>query len=119
MDTVESVSLLFLLLGNTVCVGLFLFFHDAWVAAIAMGCLSFLTILVLLFRRLLPMATPPLPRHYLHVDARMDECIICYELLAQNVVMLPCAHVYHEACIVEWFRRKYTCPYCLRSVLDP
>lgn len=41
-------------------------------------------------------------------------CSTCYELLActDNLVCLPCGHVFHYHCTVQWFKTKKNCPQC-------
>lgn len=34
-----------------------------------------------------------------------------------NIIVLPCKHYYHYACIFEWFKHEEVCPYC-RKVSD-
>ena len=48
------------------------------------------------------------------VDPTNRECCICFEphSLRDRVVRLPCAHIYHPPCIVDWLRRSCTCPVC-------
>mmetsp|Transcript_15712 Transcript_15712/g.28707 ORF Transcript_15712/g.28707 Transcript_15712/m.28707 type:complete len:244 (+) Transcript_15712:1-732(+) len=53
-------------------------------------------------------------------------CSICYESFENQVaspIKLPiCNHIYHEACIKNWFKLRSTCPNCrsdLRQVLNP
>ena len=48
-------------------------------------------------------------------------CAVCYEDLKVHVgkaVALPCAHVFHEQCLLPWFQNRSTCPSC-RFDLDP
>lgn len=49
-------------------------------------------------------------------DAR--QCCICLENFAAGEVVtrLPCLHVYHSACIVEWLPNSGTCPTCKHRV---
>ncbi|GFH58718.1 hypothetical protein CTEN210_15194 [Chaetoceros tenuissimus] len=48
------------------------------------------------------------------VDENNRECCICFEenKLHDKVMRLPCAHIYHPACIQEWLQRHCTCPVC-------
>jgi len=41
-------------------------------------------------------------------------CSTCYELLTctDNLVCLPCGHVFHYHCTVQWFKSKKNCPQC-------
>jgi len=48
------------------------------------------------------------------VDENNRECCICFEenQLHDKVMRLPCAHIYHPRCIIEWLNRHCTCPVC-------
>lgn len=48
------------------------------------------------------------------VDENNRECCICFEAhhLKDRVIRLPCAHIYHPECIVDWLKRSCTCPVC-------
>ena len=41
-------------------------------------------------------------------------CIICMEDFknGDEVIYLPCLHVFHNTCILEWFKRHDDCPVC-------
>ena len=43
-----------------------------------------------------------------------DKCIICLEEFAMEseVSRMPCSHVYHKDCIIEWLERSHVCPLC-------
>lgn len=47
-------------------------------------------------------------------------CSICLQdLLFVGVpTRMPCSHVFHARCLLEWFVRKTTCPMCRRLVLS-
>jgi hypothetical protein len=57
-------------------------------------------------------------KHTKEVSIRCSEgskdCIICHEEFEEgNVVLkLPCAHAYHEACVMAWLESHHTCPMC-------
>ena len=36
-----------------------------------------------------------------------------------QVMMLPCSHFFHTACIGRWFAHKTTCPVCRHEVSPP
>jgi len=42
------------------------------------------------------------------------DCIICLMDFETNeeIITLPCAHIYHSQCIKDWFLRDKTCPCC-------
>jgi hypothetical protein len=39
-------------------------------------------------------------------------CSICYENFKNNdkIIKLPCHHIYHYNCLMEWLKEKYSCP---------
>ena len=44
-----------------------------------------------------------------------DICCICldeFSVTDQNIVKLPCGHIYHRPCIFRWFLKKTHCPLC-------
>jgi hypothetical protein len=47
-------------------------------------------------------------------EAGAGDCSICYESLldAERAVILPCSHVFCEACSSEWLDRERSCPSC-------
>ncbi|XVF82679.1 hypothetical protein PTKIN_Ptkin16aG0068000 [Pterospermum kingtungense] len=56
--------------------------------------------------------------------ARVDEkfgdvgpCPVCLEefLIGDEARRLPCSHIYHAGCIVEWLKKRDTCPVCRRD----
>lgn len=48
------------------------------------------------------------------VDENNRECCICLEEnhLKDRVMRLPCAHIFHHRCIVDWLTKHCTCPVC-------
>jgi E3 ubiquitin-protein ligase DOA10 len=60
------------------------------------------------------------------VDSTMKEqelkCIICFSTfeLDDSYTKWPCKsetpHIYHSDCMLEWLRRKNTCPICRHPV---
>lgn len=48
------------------------------------------------------------------VDENNRECCICFEehKIRDRVSRLPCAHIYHPQCIVQWLVKNNTCPQC-------
>ena len=43
-----------------------------------------------------------------------EECVICAECFATDdvVTVLPCGHMHHSNCILNWLCRQCTCPTC-------
>ncbi|KAF0689799.1 Aste57867_18787 [Aphanomyces stellatus] len=52
------------------------------------------------------------------VEAGSPECSICYDTM-QVPVQLPCAHMFCEECVCEWFDRERSCPLCRADVISP
>ena len=50
----------------------------------------------------------------LNKDFENNECIICLEnmIKGERVKILECGHMYHNDCIMEWFKHKRECPLC-------
>ncbi len=40
------------------------------------------------------------------------ECSICLNDFEnnENILILPCIHIFHENCLKEWFKKRSTCP---------
>ncbi|MCL7023302.1 hypothetical protein MKW94_010044 [Papaver nudicaule] len=53
-------------------------------------------------------------------EEHKDECSICWKEFKNGISIseLPCFHVFHTKCIVNWFARVNNCPLC-RSRVDP
>jgi len=45
------------------------------------------------------------------------QCSTCLELLSpgDDLTCTPCGHVFHMACVVQWFENKKNCPQCRHS----
>ena len=67
----------------------------------------------------LPNRGPPsLPNRGPPVALRQDtgqECSICYDVIHQPYP-LPCAHIFHRTCILQWLTQNPTCPVCRTHV---
>jgi predicted amidohydrolase len=54
-------------------------------------------------------------------DTRLaeEQCLICQDGFvpeARDPRMMPCEHIFHWACISQWYyRTSRTCPYCRRG----
>ena len=44
----------------------------------------------------------------------LNRCVICLDDFQENdeILSLPCVHIYHAECIKEWLRKRNTCPIC-------
>lgn len=49
-----------------------------------------------------------------------NECLICkdYYFMNQQVMQLPCIHVFHMECIRSWLQLHAICPICRYNLLD-
>lgn len=47
-----------------------------------------------------------------------EECVICIAHYHEgdHIRTLPCNHSFHESCLIQWLRRKKTCPICRRRL---
>lgn len=47
-------------------------------------------------------------------DYEETDCVICLEkfVLEAEVIKMPCLHVYHKDCIIQWLERTHSCPFC-------
>lgn len=41
-------------------------------------------------------------------------CVICMTQYEKDdkILTIPCCHLYHTECILDWFKTKNTCPIC-------
>jgi autocrine motility factor receptor len=52
------------------------------------------------------------------IDRLGDNCSICHDSLSpSNTKKLPCGHMYHVSCIMQWMRTRTSCPICSRPVI--
>ena len=49
------------------------------------------------------------------------QCSTCLELLApgDDLTCTPCGHVFHMACVIQWFETKKNCPQVTSSTSTP
>ena len=47
-------------------------------------------------------------------EIEFPKCIICLLEIKEgiDIILLPCEHIYHEKCIIQWFKTHNTCPLC-------
>ena len=70
-----------------------------------------------------PPQLPPLPSQILVEDTTEvvgdDACPICMDGWSSGkVYALPCAHAFHEECIMQWLAREMRCPMCNLDLLE-
>ena len=48
------------------------------------------------------------------LDNEKNNCIICLEDFkhGDEVINLPCLHIFHKTCLLEWFKQHDFCPIC-------
>ena len=48
------------------------------------------------------------------LEKKKKNCVICMEdfKIGDEVLFIPCLHVFHKNCIVEWFKDHNDCPVC-------
>ncbi|CAN6335524.1 unnamed protein product [Urochloa humidicola] len=53
-------------------------------------------------------------------DAAAARCAICIEdfEVGDDLIVMPCAHGFHDGCIAEWLARSRLCPCCRRALPD-
>jgi hypothetical protein len=41
-------------------------------------------------------------------------CVICLEDYKENdtILTIPCYHIFHKKCVIDWFKNDNTCPIC-------
>lgn len=51
-------------------------------------------------------------------ESKCSECALCLEEYTEGeeVLKLPCNHLFHEACIGPWFAKSLSCPLCQKEV---
>ena len=70
-------------------------------------------------RRVQPAPAPPRRTAKPPPREATEECVICLQRVSGAAARLPCAHVFHAACIEEWLRTSRgaaKCPICRTAV---
>lgn len=54
-------------------------------------------------------------------DNEKPACAVCKDefSIGDGALRLPCAHLYHEDCVVQWLKNTGTCPICRKVVEQP
>ena len=65
-----------------------------------------------------PGAPPTAPERAVPQPATLPQCPICMEDITpgQDAQALPCAHIFHRACVGRWLRQHRACPVCRAMV---
>ncbi|KAI9250315.1 hypothetical protein BY458DRAFT_26846 [Sporodiniella umbellata] len=62
-----------------------------------------------------------LPKRELSEKEKSQEadCAVCKDTFerTEQVIQLPCEHIFHDDCIRPWLKLNSTCPVCRKSVL--
>ncbi|KAL8506564.1 hypothetical protein ACS0TY_017453 [Phlomoides rotata] len=45
-------------------------------------------------------------------DIKRESCCICLEELSEELLLMPCEHVFHGGCIKGWLSTSHYCPIC-------
>ena len=58
---------------------------------------------------------------HVQITAKPSEergCVICQEQykVGDKVIRLPCGHIFHEECALQWLQKHNTCPYCRKEL---
>ena len=48
------------------------------------------------------------------LDQEQKKCTICLEEYqkGEELIVLPCIHLFHKPCIVNWLKKQNSCPIC-------
>ena len=61
--------------------------------------------------KILPIVFPKIEKIY-----KQSDCSICTHKL-ETYVSLPCGHIFHSNCILEWLEKNMSCPICRMDVM--
>ena len=46
------------------------------------------------------------------LSSDQDDCPICIDKLCDNIMTLPCGHLFHLSCATLWLKKSASCPMC-------
>jgi hypothetical protein len=55
---------------------------------------------------------------FTHGEPQDEPCSICQGAIADQVVLLACAHCFHEDCIKQWLHNHKQCPLCRADIKE-
>jgi predicted Zn-ribbon and HTH transcriptional regulator len=53
------------------------------------------------------------------VNTHDENCAVCQDTVASGTRLRQCGHVFHRACIMNWFEMSSRCPVCRHDVREP
>lgn len=59
------------------------------------------------------------PKLSVDLCCAQPSCPLCmeeYRLDETSLTQLPCSHIYHEGCVMQWLNQKHTCPICREAI---
>ncbi|KAG6596836.1 hypothetical protein SDJN03_10016, partial [Cucurbita argyrosperma subsp. sororia] len=49
----------------------------------------------------------------------LGNCSVCYDEMkegGEELIRIPCGHVYHKSCVLTWLQRNNSCPLCRKKI---
>lgn len=53
------------------------------------------------------------------VNTQEENCAVCQDNVTSGTRLRQCGHVFHRACIMNWFEMSSRCPVCRHDVREP
>jgi len=53
------------------------------------------------------------------VNAQDENCAVCQDNVTSGTRLRQCGHMFHRACIMNWFEMSSRCPVCRHDVREP
>ena len=64
-------------------------------------------------------ARPQKYKYDLSIVSPDTECPICMSNIEDNVMITPCGHYFHKACLEQWMNEQMVCPVCRQELPEP